>query len=121
MIPRYRILLIAFSFLCFCLSGQTLPFDKIYGGSSCDEGVYACPAINGGYVTFGKTKSFGSGDRDYYMVKTTVAGDTQWTKTFGTTDDEILTSVQKVTGGYVMCGWKNENVKTIYLAKVDTV
>jgi hypothetical protein len=57
-------------------------------------------------VIVGKTKSFGNGQEDMYLLKTNLLGDTIWTKTFGDTLNECgYRLIQTQDLGYVMVGY----------------
>ena len=77
-----------------CLQGnithaQTV-FEKTYGGAGLDAGYCVRQTVDGGFIVAGRTKSFGSGWPDIYVIKTDYKGDTSWTRWFGSvgTDDE---------------------------------
>lgn len=58
------------------------------------------------FVIVGKTKSFGNGKEDMYLIKTNLQGDTIWTKTFGDTLNECgYRLIQTQDFGYVMVGY----------------
>ena len=78
---------------------------KTFGGSNAD-GCYSGQSTNDeGYIITGYTRSFGSNERDVWLIKTNSFGDTLWTKTFGGSNDDIGYSVQQTTdGGYIITG-----------------
>lgn len=76
-------------------------------------------------VLVGKTKSFGNGQEDMYLIKTNLLGDTIWTKTFGDTLNECgYRLIQTQDLGYVIVGYAEsyspEGDKDIYLLKTDS-
>jgi hypothetical protein len=84
--------------------GDTL-WTRTYGGSGHDEGWSVIQTADSGYIIAGYTKSFGAGWRDVYLIKTDALGDTQWTRSFGGTGNEVGCSVQQTTdSGYVIAG-----------------
>lgn len=87
------------------LQGQ-ITFQKAFGGSGMDEGNCVRQTTDGGYIIAGTTTSFGAGGRDVLVLKTTAAGDTVWTKTFGgDIDNEYGFCVQQTSdGGYIVSG-----------------
>ena len=53
--------------------GNTL-WERTYGGSSGDYGYSGHQTLDGGYVVAGRTRSFGAGDADVYLIKTDTLG-----------------------------------------------
>jgi hypothetical protein len=110
--------------LVFIFSFSQTTFQKIYGGIHDDEGTIVKQTFAGGYMIGGSTNSYGAGGYDYYLIKTNSLGDTTWTKTYGTADDELLCSAQQTAdGGYVLGGtaynYSNYN-QFIYVVKTTS-
>jgi len=106
-------------------SGDTL-WTKTYGGTLDEYGYSVRQTTDLGYIITGETSSFGSGNKDIYLIKTDANGDTLWTKTYGEFDgDDIGYSVQQTTdGGYIITGEENSyGAPTIgvFLLKVDAL
>jgi hypothetical protein len=60
---------------------------------------------DGGYIVAGRTRSFGAGDFDVYLIKTNAAGDTVWARAYGGTfRDQGLSARQTTDGGYIVAG-----------------
>jgi hypothetical protein len=80
-------------------------------GRARDDKAYALVQTNdGGYAIAGQTGSFDIGSYDFWLVKTDVAGNMQWNKTYGgTNDDYVFDLVQTSDGGYAIagCGFAN--------------
>ena len=77
---------------------------------------------DGGYVIVGSTESFGSGNRDVWLIKTNSQGQEEWNKTYGGTGYDYSYSGQQTTdGGYIIC-YFNSNFpeNTNYLLKIDS-
>ncbi|HTB32802.1 MAG TPA: T9SS type A sorting domain-containing protein [Bacteroidia bacterium] len=77
------------------------------GGASYDEGKCIIQTKDGGYAIGGYSGSFGNGGpSDFYVIKLTVNGTIQWTKTIGGGgDEEAYTIVQTKDGGYALSGY----------------
>jgi hypothetical protein len=96
---------------------------KTYGGTDIDIGREVEVTSDGGFVVVGETASFGAGGKDVWLLKCDVNGDTSWTKTYGTVNDEIGYSVKQTTdGGYIIAGKiysTSELDWDMYLIKTD--
>ena len=76
-----------------------------YGGSGDDYARSVQQTTDGGYIVAGETNSFGTGEGDFYLVKTNSLGDSLWTHTYGGSGDDYARSVQQTTdGGYIVAG-----------------
>ncbi len=86
-------------------SGDTM-WTRTFGGELWDEGRSVTQTAEGGYVVTGRTRSFGAGGFDVWLIKTDAAGDTIWTRTFGGgADDDGYSVAQTTDGGYVVAGY----------------
>ncbi|MFH1321669.1 MAG: T9SS type A sorting domain-containing protein [Bacteroidota bacterium] len=97
-------------------------WSKTYGGTDYDGGYTIKETNDGGYIVSGYTTSFGSGDKDIYLIKTDVNGDTLWTKVLGDSIDDSGSAQQTIDGGYIIAGQKNFSVPpyvSAYLIKTD--
>ncbi len=98
-------------------------FAKTIGGSS-DDGAYSIiQNSDGGYVIAGRTRSFGAGYSDIYVVKLDSSGNVQWTKTIGgSSDDKAYSIIQSSDGGYVVAGRTRSFGAgwDIYVVKLDS-
>jgi len=109
------IVLIAIAMLTLTFVQQALSFEppqvewsKTYGGLGIeyagDDFVQTC---DGGYAMVGCT-NFGSGNADFWLVKTDRDGEVQWNKTYGGSGDDIaLSIVQTREGGFALAGYTN--------------
>jgi len=77
-----------------------------YGGNEIEQGYSVCEITNSGYAIAGYTDSYGSGNGDFYLLRTNEDGDTLWTKTFGGNQWEYALSIQSSSdGGYIITGY----------------
>jgi hypothetical protein len=102
--------------------GDTL-WTRTYGGTNYDEGRSVQQTSDGGYIVTGYTASFGAGSYDVYLIKTKADGDTLWTRTYGTPNDEFGYSTQQTSdGGYIIAGYKCRiygDSNDVYLVKTN--
>ncbi|MGB3340865.1 MAG: hypothetical protein WBB37_05235 [bacterium] len=79
-----------------------------YGGDYHDYGYAVQATSDGGYIITGETRSFGPGTPDksnVYIIKTDADGDTMWTRTYGTVENEVGYAVRQATdNGYIIVG-----------------
>lgn len=68
--------------------GDTL-WTRTFGGIADDIAKYVHVDRHDNILIVGNTESFGSGNSDVYLIYLNMAGDTIWTKTFGTIDDDF--------------------------------
>lgn len=79
---------------------------------------------DGGYIVGGTQNNISKGNYDLLLVKTNQYGDTSWTKTYGSLDeDDFCVSVEQTTdGGFMLSGNSNNSLsgnRDIMLVKTD--
>ncbi|GEM_PF-2328277 len=101
-------------------------FARTYGGASDDELSSLRVAPDGGLIAAGRTKSFGAGNTDAWLVKLDASGDLVWAKTYGGDDDDrAYAAVPTSDGGYAVVGgtWSwfapGDNWYGLWVWKVD--
>lgn len=124
MSQKYLIYILAFYFLFTVNLSAQNTWQRTYGGSSFEEGRAALQTNDGGYIVIGWTNSYGAGDYDIYLVKTDNFGDTLWTKTYGTSEDERASCIIPTSdGGYILSGFSlltNDSLGDIYFIKLTS-
>jgi hypothetical protein len=107
-------------------SGDTT-WTKTFGEADyIDIGFSVQQTSDGGYVIAGVTTSYGEGEVDVWLIKTDENGDTNWTRTFGGTENDEGNSVQQTSdGGYIIAGGTTSygegtpDSPNVYLIKTD--
>jgi len=107
-------------------SSGNMQWNKTYGGMSDDEASSMVQTSDGGYVLAGETTPFGSEISDLWLVKTDSAGNMQWNRTYGGTDNDHANSVvQTADGGYALAGGTQSfrivtsDIQNFWLVKID--
>ena len=103
--------------------GDTL-WTRTYGGSGWDEARMVQQTSDGGYITAGRTTSFGAADSDIYIIKTDAQGDTLWTRMYGGNEHDDSQWIGEIIGeGYIIAGQTfsyGAGGSDIILIKIDT-
>lgn len=100
----------------------TLLWSKTYGGEDMDYG-YTVIEDDKGYAIEGYAASYGSGNFDYYVIKTNYDGDMLWNVTYGGAYSDICKSIlltdddKYVVSGYTTSYGNGSN--DIYLVGID--
>lgn len=83
-----------------------MEWSKTFGGFDNEYGLSAHQTDDGGYAIGGFTESFGTGNRNFYLLRTNSFGDILWTKTYGGTSIEAANQMQPTSdGGFIMVGY----------------
>lgn len=95
-----------------------------YGGDKVDRIFSVRQTPDGGYVAAGITYSFGEGDREAYLLKTTPSGEMEWFKTFGGPAYDVGHAIALTDdGGYLITGYGESHAthgkRDVYLIKTD--
>jgi hypothetical protein len=94
-----------------------------YGGDAADGFREAVPTSDGGFIAVGYTYSFGAGDVDVFVVKTTSGGDTLWIRAYGGTLPDYGHGVCETDDGcFVVAGYSmsyGAGREDVYLIKLD--
>ncbi|GAB6062163.1 hypothetical protein JCM30394_08920 [Deferrisoma palaeochoriense] len=80
-------------------------FARTYGGASDDELSSIRGTPDGGLIAAGRTKSFGAGDTDAWLVRFDASGNVIWSKTYGGANyDRAYAAIPTSNGGYAVVG-----------------
>ena len=79
---------------------------RFYGGEGIDEASFLTQAEDNGYLITGRTRSYGAGGDDIFVVRTDENGDTLWTYIFGFEYNDIsFFCKQTLDGGFLVTGY----------------
>ena len=99
------------------------PFYTTIGGPLSEFSLYSTVTQDGGYAVVGWTTSFGAGGWDLYLVKTSAAGELEWTRTYGGQGDEVDCAVEQTAdGGFLIAARTNSfgaGEADVYVVKTD--
>ena len=112
----------------FCLikvtSTGTLAWNKAYGGTENERASSIIELSTGEFVLAGYTNSFGAGNNDYWLIKTTAIGTLEWNQTYGGPNVEYANQLLATPdGGYALAGTTNSfgaGEYDFWLVKTDT-
>jgi hypothetical protein len=80
-------------------------WERQYGGADFEAGSSIIQTPDSGFLILGWTRSFGNGERDFYLVKIDSIGNEQWYETYGTFRDELGNSIILLSdGNYLLTG-----------------
>jgi len=80
------------------LDGDVL-WEQTWGGDGYEQAWSVAWAEDSGYYIFGETDSYGSGDRDFFLLKTTEDGSEDWFKTYGGSGREWPYGMLRLSNG----------------------
>lgn len=89
-------------------NGEIL-WSKTYGGSSDEYPGMVIPTNDGGLAIVGTTYSFGSGDKDIYVIRTDAAGNLQWSKVYGGNYTERGFVIRQLLDGNFIVGGSEQS------------
>jgi len=84
---------------------QPTVFQRSYIAPLEDRGNSIEQTADGGYIVSGFTRSFGAGNEEAFLMKTTSEGVQSWVRTYGgVNNDRANHAVQTTDGGYIFAG-----------------
>ncbi len=99
-------------------------WSRTYGGTGEDAVHSLIRTSDGGYAIAGYTRSYGAGNRDFWLVKTDASGTLQWDRTYGGANEDFAESVvQTSDGGYAIAGYTHSygaGGSDFWLVKTDS-
>ncbi len=99
-------------------------WQKTFGGKYYEGANSIQQTKDGGYIVAGWTESFGSGQKDVYILKLSSKGDLEWQKTFGGKKDDGAELIQQTAdGGYIVAGWTGpfgSGLEDVYILKLNS-
>ncbi len=105
-------------------SFSSVEWEKTFGGTGNDFGLYVQQTSDDGFFVVGDTTSFGVEGFDTYVVKTDPNGIEEWSKTYGGSGNDIpVSAVQTTDGGYAFTGVTTSfgaEDKDLWLVKIDS-
>lgn len=91
----------------------SLVWDKKFGGTEYESCNSSIQAPDGGFFILGWTRSFGAGQRDFYLVRTDSLGVQVWQKTYGGGGDEVGYGILSLLdGNYLLTGAGSQGSST---------
>jgi predicted secreted protein len=80
-----------------------MQWNRPYGGPSQETPFSLIETFDSGFVVAGRTRSFGAGSSDCWLVKVDSLGNMMWNQTYGGEEaDHIESIVQTADGGFVL-------------------
>ncbi|MBD3233710.1 MAG: T9SS type A sorting domain-containing protein [candidate division Zixibacteria bacterium] len=125
-----KLILLVFSIMFTLIMAQRavsqgVIWQNTMGGYEFDEATSIQQTTDGGYITVGRSSSYGAGGLDYYLVKLDVDGDTLWSRTYGGAENEFANCVlQTSDGGYILAGFSDSygpGNGDYYVVKTDEI
>ncbi len=109
--------------MCFFPTFAQSTFQKCLGGRNNEEAKEHLQLSDGCILIAGSTYSFGAGSYDGYLVKTDPSGNLLWSRTYGTSMNELFNDILATPdGGYLLagaCSYSGNSTTALYLVKTD--
>jgi hypothetical protein len=96
-----------------------------YGGKGNDIGTDLKETSDKGFIIAGTSDTYGNGNTSFYLIKTDSLGKHKWSKSIGTSFNDIANSIEIANDkGYFISGYSNNNIQKGYdgyLIKTDSL
>jgi hypothetical protein len=107
-------------------SNGILVWNKTYGGTSKEEGLFGLSTASGNLIIGGYTESSGNGGKDVYILKLDSNGNTEWTSELGGTGNDIGYDIIEVNNNLLVAGSTesfnySEKKMDVFLINVDNI
>ena len=80
-------------------------WSRTFGGTGAERAFSVLQTTDAGFIMAGLTNSFGAGNYDFWLVKTDINGNKEWSQSFGGLMDDIPYSILEATdGGFIVVG-----------------
>jgi uncharacterized delta-60 repeat protein len=87
-----------------------IEWERIYGGSDNDYLNCIQETSDGGYIAAGYTDSFGAGGSDSLVLKLSSAGNIEWQRAYGGSEEDVAQFFQETSdGGYIAAGYTDSS------------
>jgi hypothetical protein len=105
-------------------SSGNVQWNYTFGGPENDYVYHIIETNTSSLVVAGTTESYGSGNKDAWVVKLEYDGTLRWNYTFGGPEDDVLYSIDETQNfGYITAGYSksyNGTDEDLWLIKLDT-
>lgn len=89
-------------------SNGTMQWNKTFGGPATDIAYSLVETSDGDLVLAGQTISVGAESSDFWIIKTDMFGNLQWSQTFGgSSTEEAYSVIETNDGGFMIAGFTN--------------
>lgn len=95
-------------------------WSQVHESNGREYAVGVRETVDGGYILVGQTNNTPTGSTNMLLTKTDSSGDILWSKTFGTSSDEIGRSIYITDdNGFIILGYEDFAGGNLYLVKTD--
>jgi len=102
-------------------AGKT-EWKKTYGKEGSERALCVQQTIDGGFIVAGDTDSFGNKSVDFWVLRLDSAGDIEWQRRYGGSDNDWAYSIQQtMDSGYIVAGGTHSvsEVEEVWVLKLN--